>query len=307
MDPKVVAKIHDAFKKALEEQPVIDSLASFDMVPNYKGTADYTQRWPSRSGSRRRCSSASAWRRRIDVTLGTVSARVQSLERGRESRPRFALRNRLTVRRERIRSFSFRRFASPWKRFRLRSACRSSAGGRTPKNVTRSSDRHEAVLANTRKGCNDANQQDVCAAAAVAAAALFDAEARAQDYPAKPITLIVPWPAGGSTDITMRAIAEVAAKHLGQPVIIDNKAGGAGTVGPATMAASAKPDGYTIAQIPITVFRMPLMQQTPWDAEKDFTYIIHLTGYTLASPRAPRARSRPGRTSSSTPRPIPAR
>jgi tripartite-type tricarboxylate transporter receptor subunit TctC len=105
--------------------------------------------------------------------------------------------------------------------------------------------------------------------------------AHAQDYPAKPITLIVPFPAGGSTDITMRAIAEVAGKHLGQPVLIDNKAGGSGTVGPATMAVSAKPDGYTIAQIPITVFRMPLMQQTPWDAEKDFTYIIHLTGYTF--------------------------
>ena len=106
-------------------------------------------------------------------------------------------------------------------------------------------------------------------------------EAQAQDYPTKPVNLIVPWPAGGSTDIAMRAIAEVASKHLGQPVTIDNKAGGSGTVGPATMAASAKPDGYTIAQMPITVFRMPLMQQTTWDADKDFTYIVHLTGYTF--------------------------
>jgi len=47
------------------------------------------------------------------------------------------------------------------------------------------------------------------------------------------------------------------------------------------MAATAKPDGYTIAQIPITIFRLPLMQQTTWDAEKDFSYIIHLTGYTF--------------------------
>jgi tripartite-type tricarboxylate transporter receptor subunit TctC len=106
-------------------------------------------------------------------------------------------------------------------------------------------------------------------------------EARAQEFPVKPINLIVPWPAGGSTDIAMRAIAEVAAKHLGQPITIDNKAGGSGTVGPATMAASGKPDGYTIAQLPITVFRMPLMQQTTWDPEKDFSYIIHLTGYTF--------------------------
>jgi len=121
------------------------------------------------------------------------------------------------------------------------------------------------------------------AAAALAAAVstTFALEVRAQDFPAKPITVIVPFPAGGSTDITLRAIAEVAGKHLGQPVLIDNKAGGSGTVGPATMAASAKPDGYTIAQMPITVFRMPLMQQTTWDPGKDFTYIIHLTGYTF--------------------------
>src|SRR5947199_2099472 len=103
----------------------------------------------------------------------------------------------------------------------------------------------------------------------------------AQDYPTKPITLIVPWPAGGSTDISMRAIADAASKHLGQPIAIDNKAGGGGTVGPATMAATAKPDGYTIAQLPITVFRLPLMQEVSWDPAKDFSYIIHLTGYTF--------------------------
>src|SRR4051812_35997737 len=107
------------------------------------------------------------------------------------------------------------------------------------------------------------------------------AGAGAQDYPTKPITLIVPWPAGGSTDISMRAIADSASKHLGQPIAVDNKAGGGGTVGPATMAAAARPDGYTISQIPITVFRLPLMQDVSWDPAKDFSYIIHLTGYTF--------------------------
>ncbi|MFL5179451.1 MAG: tripartite tricarboxylate transporter substrate-binding protein, partial [Microvirga sp.] len=92
-------------------------------------------------------------------------------------------------------------------------------------------------------------------ALALAALALAGA-AQAQDYPVKPVTLIVPWPAGGSSDIAMRAIADAAAKHLGQPIVVDNKAGGSGTVGPATMAAAAKPDGYTIAQMPITVFRL---------------------------------------------------
>ena len=106
--------------------------------------------------------------------------------------------------------------------------------------------------------------------------------ASAQEYPSRPITLIVPWPAGGPTDITMRSMADAAAKHLGQPIMIENKAGGGGTVGPATMAATAKPDGYTLAQMPITVYRLPLMQKTTWKAD-DFTYIIHLTGYVFAA------------------------
>jgi tripartite-type tricarboxylate transporter receptor subunit TctC len=105
--------------------------------------------------------------------------------------------------------------------------------------------------------------------------------ARAQTYPAKPVTMVVPWPAGGSTDIVMRAISEAAAKHLGQPIVIDNKPGASGTLGPAVVAATAKPDGYTLAQMPITVMRLPLMQKVSWDARKDFTYVVHLTGYTF--------------------------
>jgi tripartite-type tricarboxylate transporter receptor subunit TctC len=106
-------------------------------------------------------------------------------------------------------------------------------------------------------------------------------DAFAQAYPSKPITMVVPWPAGGSTDIVMRAISEAAAKSLGQPIVTDNKPGASGTLGPAVVAATGKPDGYTLAQIPITVMRLPLMQKTAWDAVKDFTYIVHLTGYTF--------------------------
>ena len=118
-------------------------------------------------------------------------------------------------------------------------------------------------------------------AATAAALTVIATGVMAQSYPTKPITLIVPWPAGGSTDVAMRAIAEHAAKKLGQPIVVDNKAGASGTLGPATMAATAKPDGYTIAQIPITVMRLPLMQKVSWDAEKSFSYIVHLTGYTF--------------------------
>ena len=110
---------------------------------------------------------------------------------------------------------------------------------------------------------------------AAAGLACLAGAAAAQEFPSKPITLIVPWPAGGPTDVTMRAMAEAASKHLGQAIVIENKAGGAGTVGPAAMAATAKPDGYTLAQMPITVYRLPLMQKTTWKAD-DFSYIIHL-------------------------------
>jgi tripartite-type tricarboxylate transporter receptor subunit TctC len=113
---------------------------------------------------------------------------------------------------------------------------------------------------------------------AAAGLLLFSTPAPAQEFPARPVTLVVPWPAGGPTDVAVRAVADSAQKHLGQPIVIDNKGGGGGTVGIAMMAANAKPDGYTIGQIPVTVFRIPMMQKTTWTHE-DLTYIIHLTGY----------------------------
>jgi tripartite-type tricarboxylate transporter receptor subunit TctC len=118
-------------------------------------------------------------------------------------------------------------------------------------------------------------------AAASTAAASLPRAARAADFPTKPVTLICPWPPGGSTDVQMRALAEATGKYLGQQVVIENKAGGSGTVGAATMVATAKPDGYTIAQIPITIFRLPHMMKATWDPTKDFSYVIHVTGYTF--------------------------
>ena len=118
-----------------------------------------------------------------------------------------------------------------------------------------------------------------CAAALLAP--LVPLTAQAQAYPNKPITLIVPWPAGGSTDRHMRALAELASKHLGQNIIVDNKPGGGGTLGPGTMARTAKPDGYTIAQFPLGMLRIPHMQKMQWDPIKDFTYIIGVSGYTF--------------------------
>ena len=104
---------------------------------------------------------------------------------------------------------------------------------------------------------------------------------QAQTFPNKPITLIVPWPAGGSTDRHLRALAEIAAKHLGQTVVVENRPGGGGTTGPGTMALTAKPDGYTIAQFPMGMLRVPHMQKVPWDPLKDFSFILGVSGYTF--------------------------
>ncbi len=114
----------------------------------------------------------------------------------------------------------------------------------------------------------------------VAAAALVMSGAIAQGFPTRPVTLIVPWPAGGSTDLAMRALATSTEKHLGQSIVVENRPGAAGTLG-ATAMVTAKPDGYTITQIPITVFRNPHMTKVGYDPMTDLTYLIGISGYTF--------------------------
>ena len=113
------------------------------------------------------------------------------------------------------------------------------------------------------------------AAATLAGPALT---ARAQAFPAKPIKLIIAFPAGGPTDITMRSLADNASKILGQPVIVENKPGAGGTL-PAQALQSAPADGYTVAQIPLGVFRLPYTTKINWDPVKDITYVLNVTGY----------------------------
>jgi tripartite-type tricarboxylate transporter receptor subunit TctC len=117
--------------------------------------------------------------------------------------------------------------------------------------------------------------------AAGLALAAWSGAAGAQSFPARPVTLIVPWAAGGSTDVGMRALASATEKHLGQPIVIENRPGGSGTLAPGQMAATARPDGHTVAQIPISIFRFPFMQKTTFDPAADFTYIIGVSGYTF--------------------------
>ena len=117
-------------------------------------------------------------------------------------------------------------------------------------------------------------------AVASAAAIALPSLGRAQAFPARPIRLICPWPAGGSTDAVMRAIAESAGKALGGQFVVDNKPGASGMLGPNELV-TAKPDGYTLSQTTIGVARLPHMQKMQFDPLKDFTYIVCLTGYTF--------------------------
>jgi tripartite-type tricarboxylate transporter receptor subunit TctC len=101
-----------------------------------------------------------------------------------------------------------------------------------------------------------------------------------QAFPSRPIRYICPWPAGGSTDAVMRALAESASRALGQQVVVENKPGAGGTLG-ANELVSARPDGYTLAQLPQSVFRLPHMQKMAFNTLTDFTWIACLTGYTF--------------------------
>ena len=116
------------------------------------------------------------------------------------------------------------------------------------------------------------------ALAAVAVLGTTALPARAQAFPSKPIKLIIAFPAGGPTDITMRALADNAGKVLGQPVVVENKPGAGGTL-PAQALQTAPADGYTVAQIPLGVFRLPYTTKLTWDPVKDINYVLNVTGY----------------------------
>jgi tripartite-type tricarboxylate transporter receptor subunit TctC len=103
----------------------------------------------------------------------------------------------------------------------------------------------------------------------------------AQDFPARPVTLIVPFAAGGTTDVGLRALAAATERHLGQSIVVENRTGAGGVLGPLQMATNSAPDGYTIAQIPITVFRYPFTRKTSFDPVNDLSYIMSLSGYTF--------------------------
>jgi tripartite-type tricarboxylate transporter receptor subunit TctC len=103
----------------------------------------------------------------------------------------------------------------------------------------------------------------------------------AQNFPVRPVTLLVTFPAGGPTDIAGRALAEATSKYLGQPVVVENRPGATGTLGAAALV-NAKPDGYTLSMTPVTIFRLPHMENVSFDPIKDISYVMGVSGYVFA-------------------------
>lgn len=99
-------------------------------------------------------------------------------------------------------------------------------------------------------------------------------------FPFRPITLIVPWSAGGATDVTLRLLAELVGRNLGQRMVIENRPGAGGTLAMPAIVQAA-PDGYTLAQLPHPALRAPHVQKVSWDPIRDTTPIIQISGVTF--------------------------
>ena len=135
------------------------------------------------------------------------------------------------------------------------------------------------------------NRRSVLQFAAGAAAVSVLPPALAQAWPARQVRFVVPFPAGGATDIYARALAQKLGDALGQSVVVDNKPGAGGAIGSELVAKSA-PDGYTILMASISTHSIgpALNPKLPYDPVKDFTPVIHLadaTNVLLVSPGLP--------------------
>ncbi len=118
---------------------------------------------------------------------------------------------------------------------------------------------------------------------ALSAVALIASQgAMAQDYPNKPVKMIVGFSPGGFTDVLGRIIAQKLQERLGQPVIVENKVGAAGTIG-ADFVAKSKPDGYTLlmGHVNSNSIAPALYPKLPYDVLKDFTPIVHVASTPL--------------------------
>jgi hypothetical protein len=117
--------------------------------------------------------------------------------------------------------------------------------------------------------------------------------ALAQSYPSKPIKMIVPFPAGGTTDIVARIVAQRMSESMGQPVVVDNRGGAGGAIG-ADLMAKAAPDGYTIMMhnltFPLATVAQTLANRSPFNVDTDFAGVsiaVYVPFMLTANPSVP--------------------
>ncbi len=155
--------------------------------------------------------------------------------------------------------------------------------------------RHPSPHAASTRLCTDApdlrRRRVVEAFAAFAAAAALPGSARAQSFPSKPFRLVVPFPAGGPTDIVGRPFAQMLSEITGQSVVVDNRGGAGGSIG-ADVVAKSTPDGYTllIGTVGTHAINPALYRKLPYDAIADFTPLGLLASAPVAvvvHPRTP--------------------
>ncbi len=130
---------------------------------------------------------------------------------------------------------------------------------------------------------------EAAARAVLVCFALAAGPALAQEFPSKPLRIIVPWPPSGNVDITARTIAPALGDALGQQVIVENRTGAGGTIGTAAVAKSA-PDGYTLALGSSgTITNAPAVYKTiPYDPIRDFTPIGPIQSVPIVLTTAPK-------------------
>ena len=126
----------------------------------------------------------------------------------------------------------------------------------------------------------DARRREMIGAAAASLLPLRAfAQAAEPAYPERNISMYCAFAAGGPTDLAMRALADAVNKLLSKRVIVENRPGAGGALASQHMAQTAKPDGYTLAQVPLGVFRLPHMTKTSFDPLGDLTWILNIAGY----------------------------
>ncbi|HET7729483.1 MAG TPA: tripartite tricarboxylate transporter substrate binding protein [Usitatibacter sp.] len=112
--------------------------------------------------------------------------------------------------------------------------------------------------------------------------------AHAQAWPSRPIKMVVPFPAGGPTDVMTRVLSDKLGQALGQPVVVENRPGAGGSIG-ADLVAKSAPDGYTLLMATGSTHSVgPYLQKLPYDPNKDFTPIVYVgyaTNILLVSPK----------------------